>query len=106
MIRFTTPTLVLEVESDLSGADVYVTFEQGRQRVLTKQNPTATVEEGVTTLSIPLSQIETAGFCDTLPVSVQVNWITSDGIRAATEIATFRTFANLLDEVIIYGDQA
>ena len=103
MIRYTTPTLVLEIEADLSGADVYVTLRQAC-RELTKKNPASVIAEGVTTLTIPLSQIETADFSETLPVSVQVNWITPGGNRTATEIATFRTFANLLDEAISYGD--
>ena len=103
MIRYTTPTLQLIIEADLTGADVYATFRQAC-RELTKQNPTATVDEGVTTLSIPFTQEETADFADNLPVSVQVNWITPGGPRNATEIATFRTFANLLDEMIAYGN--
>lgn len=103
MIRYTTPTLVLEIEADLTGADVYVTLRQAC-RELTKKNPAATTDEGVTTLNIPLTQEETSDFSDTLPVAVQVNWITPGGNRQATEIATFRTFANLLAEVISYGN--
>lgn len=103
MIRYTTPTVRLIIEADLTGTDIYATFKQAC-REITKKNPPVMVEDDVSTLVVRFTQEETAGFSDNMPVAVQVNWITPGGTRSATEIAQVRTFANLLDEVVGYGD--
>lgn len=103
MIRYTTPTITLTVNADLTGTDVYVNIAQGRKEIV-KKNPGMTVSEGETTLTVPLTQEETAAFSDSSPVEIQVNFISGGGIRNATTIATVQTFRNLLDEVVEYGD--
>lgn len=110
MINFTTPTITLTVEGvDISSQDVYVTLEQGKQE-LTKTGADLTIstqtEEGVTDTIIVfmLSQEESALFRVNAPVSIQVNWISASGIRAATEIRTIPVMRNLLDEVVEYGN--
>lgn len=62
MTRYTTPTLPLEVDADLSGNDVFVTLSQNGT-VVTKQIQDYTVDEdGVTSISVPLTQEETGKF--------------------------------------------
>lgn len=102
MIRFTTPTIPLTVDKDLTGADIYVTFSQGGVK-LTKQNPEYTIEDSKTSLSVPLTQEETAKFTGSeTKVNIQVNWIYPSGKRGATDIQSVKSLTNLLNEVIEY----
>ena len=110
MINYTTPTISLTVEGvDLSGMDVYVSLEQGKTE-LTKTGTDLIIEpivgEGTTDTSITLTltQEESAAFDFGKSVSVQVNFIDSSGVRDATEIKTIPVMRNLLDEVIEYGN--
>lgn len=106
MIRFTTPIITLEVEDiDLTDQDIYVSVEQGDTE-LTKSGDDLTVafSEGNTNITFTLTQIESALFRYDRKVAIQVNWISSSGVRAATEIATIPVMKNLLAEVIEYGD--
>ena len=110
MINYTTPTISLVVEGvDISGNDVYVSLEQGKLE-LTKSGAslnitTETVQQVTNTnITLTLTQEESASFDYNKNVSVQVNWITSGGVRSATEIKTISVMKNLLDEVIEYGN--
>ena len=110
MIRFTTPTISLVVEGvDISDKDIRVTLEQGNVE-LTKKGADLTVSTTThsqvtdTNISFMLSQTESAAFKMNVGCSLQVNWITSGGIRQATEIKSVPVMRNLLDEVIAYGD--
>ena len=110
MINYTTPTISLTVEGvDISSDDVYVTLEQGSKE-MTKSgsdlNITTDTHGQVTDTNITfvLTQEESASFRFNAPVSVQVNWISSQGVRAATEIKSVPVMRNLLDEVIEYGN--
>ena len=109
MINYTTPSISLVVESvDLTGNDVYVTLEQGSHE-LTKTGSDLIIttdthgQQTDTEIVFTLSQTESASFNINKSVSVQVNWITSSGVRDATEIKTIGVMRNLLDEVIEYG---
>lgn len=110
MRRYTTPTETLVVEGiDLTGYDVRVTFRQGG-RQLTVTDPTIEVLTGQgeqhdrtdTKLTFTLTQAQTGAFQHGV-CEVQVNWISSDGARDATEIKQVPVPANLLAEVIEYG---
>ena len=110
MIKYTTPTITLVVEGvDLTGKNIYATLEQGC-RELTKKGSEMTVttetvgERTDTVLTMVLSQEESASFDFNRNVYIQVNWIASNGVRAATEIKAILVMKNLLDEVISYGD--
>lgn len=110
MINYTTPTISLTVEAvDLTGQDVYVTLQQGSHE-MTKKGADLTVttethdQQTDTNITFVLSQAESASFKFNQAVSVQVNWINSSGVRAATEIKAIGVMRNLLDEVIAYGD--
>ena len=110
MINYTTPTIELTVEGvDLTAQDIYVSVEQGAKE-LTKTGADLTVEAETvgqvtnTNISFTLTQEESAAFQYGKQVSVQVNWISVSGVRAATEIKNIPVFKNLLAEVIEYGN--
>ena len=109
MINYTTPTISLTVEGvDISTADIYASFEQGRTE-MTKSGTDITVTTDThdqitdTIVTMTLTQTESALFAFNKPVSVQVNWIFANGSRDATEIKVIPVMRNLLDEVIAYG---
>ena len=109
MINYTTPTITLIVEGvDLTGKDIYATFEQGCQKLTKKGSDieitTEVVQERTdTVLTMTLTQEESAAFDFNRNASVQVNWISAGGVRGATEIKGIGVMRNLLDEVINYG---
>ena len=111
MIKYTTPTISLTVESiDLSsGYDVYVSLEQGKLE-LTKTGTALIITTDThdqvtdTIITFTLSQAESASFNFGKSVEVQVNWIDSAGVRDATEIKKVDVMRNLLDKVIQYGN--
>lgn len=110
MINYTTPIISLVVEGvDITEKDVYVTLEQGRIE-LTKTGSDLIMEaeqvqqQTNTNITFTLTQTESALFNYNRNVSIQVNWISSAGVRDATEIKTVDVMRNLLDEVIEYGN--
>ena len=110
MINYTTPSITLTVEGvDLSWMNVYVSMEQG-QKKLTKTGgsliirPIVEEETTDTTITFALTQEESAFFDFGKKVSVQVNWISSTGVRDATETKTIPVMRNLLDKVVEYGN--
>lgn len=106
MINYTTPTLHLIVEGiDLTGQEIYVTLEQSN-RELTKsgEDLTVTLDGEDTKIEFTLSQEESASFQYSRSAQVQVNWISQNGVRGATNIAQIGVLKNLLDEVLDYGD--
>lgn len=110
MINYTTPTIQLTVEGvDITSDDIYVTLEQGSTELTKKGNDltTQTVTHGQVTdteITFMLTQTESASFDFSRSVSLQVNWITSGGVRSATDIKTIPVMRNLLDEVLEYGN--
>ena len=110
MIKYTTPTITLIVEGvDLTGKDIYATLEQGCRELTKKGSEMTVTTEAVddrtdTVLTMVLSQEESASFDFNRNADVQVNWIESNGVRAATEIKSIKVMRNLLGEVISYGD--
>ena len=101
MVQFTTPTIPMTVDADLTGNRVFVTFRQ-KNVAVTKEVSDFTVEGGVTTLYVPLTQEETGKFEATAVVSVQANWIDAGGVRGATAKEVIASLENLLDEAISY----
>lgn len=110
MINYTTPTITLTVEGvDISANDIYVSLEQGHIE-LTKSGSDLIVTTDThgqvtdTVITFTLTQEESATFNFGKSVSVQVNYISAQGVRDATEIKTIGVMRNLLDEVIAYGN--
>ena len=110
MINYTTPTITLTVEGvDLTPHDVYVSLEQGTHELhKTGNDLTITTDtHGQVTdtiITLVLTQEESASFNVGKAVNVQVNYVTADGVRDATEIKTVNVMRNLLDEVVNYGN--
>jgi hypothetical protein len=112
MRRYTTPTLTLIAQRkdehsclikpiDLTPHHVWVTLEQPNVE-LEFDSPTMTLEEDGTHVTIALTQQQTAQL-QVGTAEVQINWMTADGVRGATEIGRVRLDRNLLEEVREYG---
>lgn len=109
MRRYTTPTHDLVVEGiDLTGMDVWVTYRQDGRR-LVKMGPdeleSVTYDEDAdeSTITVSLTQLQTAQFAVGKRAKVQVNFIDSEDRRNATVIKEITISENLLDEVVEYG---
>ena len=106
MRRYTTPVLPITVPLDITQADVYVDLKQGRRKLrklIPSEHMTWNEADGITETFVALTQEETGAFLAEKKVTVEVNWIFSDGNRDATEIRTINIEDNLLNEVIVYG---
>lgn len=106
MINYTTPTISLIVEDvDITAHDIYVTLVQGTTEIIkTGSDLTVSTDDGDTSIIFTLTQEESASFDYNNRAAVQVNWITSSGVRSATEIKSIGVMRNLLDKVVNYGD--
>lgn len=100
MIRGTTPTFKLTLSDstiDLAQAtNVYATFKQGNTAV-TKTGEDLDISGNY--LEVYLSQDETLKFKEGV-VSIQVNWVYSNGSRASTDISNVKVGANLIPKVL------
>lgn len=102
--RFTTPTFVLNFSAvqnlDLTEAtNVYVTFNSGRNNVLTKTSEDLTINEK--SISVYLTQVETGIMSG--DVEIQANWtmVTGNRVdRVASEVVTVKMSKQLLQKVI------
>ena len=95
MIRWTTPSIPLTVEGvDLTGAEVWVTVEQG-STVLTVEDPAVSYADGVSTVTPELTQEQTALF-SAGDAKIQLNWKIA-GTRDATAVKAIRVLPYLLD---------
>lgn len=100
VVRGTTPTFLLQFPQsvDLTNADnVYVTFDNAKGYTLTKSG--ADIEVEPQTVSVFLTQDETFRL-GVGNIQIQVNWTFGNGLRAATEIATYEMSKQLLMEVV------
>ena len=97
MIRGTTPTLKLQLQDiDLSLMhEIHVTIKQGA----VKQD-IADPEIDGDYINIYFTQEQSLAFTVGTPVEVQVNGLTANNERWASEIATVNIGRQLLDEVI------
>ena len=99
MPQYTTPTFTLTFSEEnlnlTSAANVYVTFRSG-EYLLTKTGEDLTI--GEKTINVYLSQSETSHFRQ--KVSIQANWTTATGSRAASDIAEYPISDQLLKRVV------
>lgn len=98
MIRYTTPTIDIEIENDLdlsTFTERHVTFSQ--VGVMIDVEPQVI---GTNILRVELSQLETAGFKREYAAQVQVNLKTDSGRRYASEIMPLHVTDNLLKKVL------
>lgn len=104
MIRYTTPTVILEVEKDLTDMEVYVSLKYASgnvQHIKVDQNLMHVCDDE-TKIYLTFTQEMTGELMSGTTVKVQINWINSAGVREATDIRTFSVTENLYDEVIAY----
>ena len=97
MYRGTTPTLTLTLPegTDFTGATVYVSLSDDHRNEPMRVTD-LDIEDNV--ISLFLSQEQTLA----LPkrVLIQVNWTYGDGTRACSNIVSFDTKKNLINEVL------
>ena len=99
MIRYSTPMLTIELpDVDLTDewAEIHVTFRQGS--VAVDVDDPEIIDSH--TMTVRLSQLQTAGFRARQELGVQVNLLTKDGNRIPSEIYIADVGDNLLKEVI------
>ena len=107
MIRGTTPDYILTLDGvDLSGQTVYVTLSQGRTQITKTGNDLsiATDETG-STIAFSLSQEDTLGLA-VGNASIQVRFISENGVAQASMIETIGVDKVLLERVIEYADDS
>lgn len=98
----TTPYLQIAVADDLSDASViYITIKQGRTSLmnLTGDRITVTVENGVSVLTVHLTQEETLKLTEDI-VYIQARWKNTDLEAYETEVIRVRTAEALYKGVI------
>lgn len=98
MVQATTPTFILTLPNtiDLSQAEsVYFSIEQDYFSI---HKQVDSVSENIATVS--LTQEETVNFDYRTDAKIQLNWVYSDGSRAATKTKTVSVDENLLKDVI------
>ena len=89
MRRGTTPTFQFSIDFDLTDWDVYVTFTQGSNRLLTRKDAVIAATEDGCTVTVELTQEETLAF-KVGKASAQVRAEKNDGADAvATTIFDF-----------------
>ena len=98
----TTPYLQIAVADDLSDASViYITIKQGRTGLmnLTGERISKTVENGVSVLTVHLTQEETLKLPEDI-VYIQARWKNADLEAYETEVVRVRTAEALYKGVI------
>lgn len=103
MRRLSTPTFrVLVHGADLTGCDVYLTLKQGR-KTITVKNPAIEIDGTDATLTVTLTQEQTATFMEGRGVEVQVNAVDYNGYRIPTNIITVQFGRNILEVPKYHG---
>lgn len=105
MIQFTTPAVTLTLKGvTFDGTEkVWVSIRQKESEIdITDATVDTSGEHPVITFT--LTQEQTAGLALGAAL-IQVNWVTSEDERGATDIATVNVTRNLLDEVKHYTDE-
>lgn len=101
MIRFTTPTHTHRIKNvDLSGCDVWVTYQQCSYQLDLKG--TVETDGNDTLVTVNFTQEQTASFCEGR-VTVQINWVYPDGARDATRQKQMAVGSNLMAREVGYG---
>lgn len=97
MYRGTTPTITLSFPegTDFSGATVYVSLSSDDRKELLRITD-LDIQDNV--ISLYLTQEQTLALPNR--VLIQVNWTYGDGTRACSNIVSFDTKKNLINEVL------
>lgn len=104
MIQYTTPTNRHIIKGiDLTGCDVWVSYEQGKNELDIKATNVSFDGED-TTVAVKFTQEQAASF-KVGAVKYQVNWVYPDGTRDATDQKVTEVVPNLLNRVVEYGGE-
>ena len=104
MYRGTTPTNIINVDLDLTGMTIFVTYTQNGKILFEKTNDVITVESDK--LLVPLTQEETLSLDANRrgdPIYVQIRAIDALGNAIASNIMTTSAEGILKDGVIAYA---
>lgn len=102
MIRYTTPTHLHRVKGiDLTGFDVWVSYEQGMASLDVKASKVELDGED-TLIYVSFDQGQTARFREGR-ASVQINWVDQRGQRDATTVKEIPVGPNLLGRTVAHG---
>lgn len=97
MRRGSTPTNTFETDIDLSGATVFVSYEQGGRIVVEKTGEDLTITNKAITLQ--LTQAETLAFVPG-KVCIQIRYVFPDGTADASNIIS-TTFDRVIKDGVI-----
>ncbi len=108
MIQFTSPAITLTVRgATWDGTErVWVSIRQqagGIEDGIDIEDATVDVSGASPVVTFRLTQEQTSALSLGTAL-LQVNWVTSDGDRGATDIASVNVSRNLLDEVKAYAE--
>lgn len=100
MRRGSTPIHVFSVNRDLREAQVFLTYKQGDDVIVTKTNEDMEIsEDGI---AVGLTQEDTLKLKASRRVEVQLRYINSDGLAEASDIIKMNVDKILQDGVIEY----
>lgn len=110
MVRYTTPSLTMTIKGyDLTAQQkVWVSIQEDGVAEVDKTGSSVSVsvqtvdDQPVSTVSCSLTQAESAQF--KWEAEVQVNWISSQGVRQATVPKKIPIIKQLLEQEISYGN--
>lgn len=88
---YTTPTYLARISgADLTGARIVLTLKQGRTvlNFTDEDFDSRTDEDGVALVEVTLSQVQSAKFCENIPIKAQVNVIDSNEYRVASDVVS------------------
>lgn len=98
--RGSTPLNIFNVNTDLRGAKIYITYKQAGKVILEKTGTDIEVEED--RITTRLTQEETLRF-KVGPVKIQIRYVKEDGTADASNIIETRAEEILKDGEITYG---
>lgn len=102
MIQYTTTSIAFTVSDiDLTDKHVWVTLSDSKHK-LTFENPQMSYSDPDTNIVIQTRQEDSGRFPAGTHLKVQVNYMTSDGVRKATSKGVITVEENLLDKVLSY----
>lgn len=99
MRRGTTPVHVFNVDKDLRGAKVYLTYRQDYD-IITKTNDELEISENA--IAVVLTQADTLKFNTSKPVEVQIRFVTDGGTADASNIIQLNVEKILKGGIISY----
>ena len=100
MNRYSTINIEIEADFSFSGmADIWMTFEQGKNKVTKKKSAGQITVNGYI-CKTTLSQAETGQFKAHMPIAVQCRWVDKKGVADSADIG-YCTLGDVLEEGVM-----